>query len=182
MKKLFLLSVFIFGLSYGQAENFIINNSQVQWQKVYETAKPFDEVKMLFKEKNNIVIIEQTENSVSGEIKNLTMNYKKAGFTYMGTPIILNETNKYSGFFKIDFKDGRYRATVRNLTSEGMNMTLYGGGLGLGSNLNTTLEQLTLNNKGEMRKNFPKVNGKIIDTTFTILFDLNNIEEKNDNW
>jgi hypothetical protein len=111
------------------------------------------------------------------------MDYKKAGHTYMGTPVILNETNKYKGFFKLEFKEGRYRATVRNVSSEGMTVTMYGSGLGLGSQLDTTLENMALNKKGELRKGFPKVSGKIIDVTFTNLFDFTKIEEnKKTNW
>ena len=182
MKKILFLSIFIVNFCFGQTENFIFSDSQVQWQKVYETSKSFDSLKAIIKEKNNLKILEQTDTSISGEINNLTMNYRKAGFTYMGTPMILNETNKYSGYFSIDFKEGRYRATVRNVSSEGMTVTTYGGGLGLGSNVSTTLETLALNNKGVMRKNFPKVSGKIIDVTFTNLFDLNSIEVKDDKW
>ena len=63
-------------------------------------------------------------------------------------------------------------------------MTMYGGGLGLGSNISTTMENLALNGKGEKRKNFYKVAGKIIDTTFSKMFDFSNENNKirNDNW
>ena len=118
-----------------------------------------------------------------GEFSNVLMNYKKAGFSYMGTPIILNETNKYSGSFKIEFKENRYRATIWNLSSKGMNTTLYSDGIGFGSEISTSLEQLLLkNNREEFRKNFYKVNGKIIDTTFIDLMDFTVETVKNDKW
>lgn len=182
MRKLILLFVLISGLSFGQIENYVINDGQVQWQKIYETNKTFDEILKAVKNKNNIKITEQSENAITGEFKGLIMNYKKAGHTYMGTPIVLNETNKYYGLFKIEFKDGKYRATIRNVASEGMTMTMYGGGLGLGSDLDTTLEAMALNKKGEVRKGFPKVAGKIIDVTFIDLMDFTKTEISNDNW
>lgn len=182
MKNITLLLIFISSFAFGQTENFVITNGQVQWQKVYETTTTFDEILKVVKNKNNIKITEQTENTISGEFKGLIMNYRKAGHTYMGTPIVLNETNKYYGLFKIEFKDGKYRATIRNVASEGMTMTIYGAGLGLGSDLDTTLEAMALNKKGEMRKGFPKVAGKIIDVTFLDLMDFTKVEEKNDNW
>ncbi len=182
MKKLFLLFIFISGFAFGQMENFVVNDGQVQWQKVYETTKTFDEIQKAVKNKNNVKITEQTENTIIGEFRDVIMNYKKAGVGYLMTPIILNETNKYNGFFKLDYKDGKYRATIRNVSSKGMNVTLYGGGLGLGSSLDTTLETMVLNKKGEVRKGFAKVAGKIIDVTFLDLMDFTKVEEKNDNW
>ncbi|MBN8623218.1 MAG: hypothetical protein J0L47_08835 [Flavobacteriales bacterium] len=182
MKKLFLLFIFISGFAFGQMENFVVNDGQVQWQKVYETTKTFDEIQKAVKNKNNVKITEQTENTIIGEFKGLIMDYRKAGHTYMGTPIVLNETNKYYGLFKIEFKDGKYRATIRNVASEGMTMTMYGAGLGLGSDLDTTLETMVLNKKGEVRKGFAKVAGKIIDVTFIDLMDFNKTEINNDNW
>lgn len=182
MRKLFLLFVLISGLSFGQMENYVIQDGQVQWQKVFETTKTFDEVFAAVKNKNNIKITEQNENTIAGEFKGLIMNYRKAGHTYMGTPIVLNESSKYYGLFKIEYKDGKYRATIRNVASEGMTMTLYTSGLGLGSDLDTTLEAMALNKKGEVRKGFPKVAGKIIDVTFIDLMDFTKTEITNDNW
>ena len=54
MRKLFLLFVFISGFSFGQMENYVIQDGQVQWQKVFETTKTFDEVFAAVKNKNNI--------------------------------------------------------------------------------------------------------------------------------
>ncbi|SIS30633.1 hypothetical protein SAMN05421639_101979 [Chryseobacterium shigense] len=183
MKKIFLLFVLISGFTFAQIENFVVEGSQVSWQKVYETEKSFEEIIETLKTRNSLIIKEKNENSIEGEISNLIMDYRKAGHTYMGTPIILNETNKYKGFFKVEFKDGKYRATIRNVSSEGMTVTMYGSGLGLGSRLDTTLENMALNKKGEIRKGFPKVSGKIIDVTFNNLFDFTkNEENKRDEW
>ena len=182
MKKLFLLFIFISGFAFGQMENFVVNDGQVQGQKVYETTKTFDEIQKAVKNKNNVKITEQTENTIIGEFTDVIMNYKKAGFGYLMTPIVLNETNKYNGFFKLDYKDGKYRVTIRNVKSEGMSMTMFGGGIGLGSDLDTTLEMMVLNKKGEVRKGFAKVAGKIIDVTFIDLMDFNKTEINNDSW
>lgn len=158
-------------------ENFVIENSQVSWQKVYETNKNFDQLITSIKNRNSIIIKEQNENIVEGEISNLVMDYRKAGFSRMGTPFVLNGDNKYFGYFRIEFKDGRYRVTARNITSKGQSLTLYSGGLGMGSNMDTNLENMAINGHGEIRKNFPKVAGKIIDTTFTNLFDFTKVED-----
>lgn len=185
MKKYLLLTLMIASsFVFGQEENFIINNGEVSWQKIYDYSGTIQDFKNNIEHRNNFKITSVTESSISGEINDFTMKYKDAGFTYMGTPLILNESNKFFGLFTIDIKEGRYRATIRNVKSQGMNMTMYGGGLGLGSNISTTMENLALNGKGEKRKNFYKVAGKIIDTTFSKMFDFSNENNKirNDNW
>ena len=102
MKKILLLSLLIISkLLFSQIENFTLNNNRVTWNKVYESTKTLDDVKKEIEGRNNLKIIDVKENSIIGEFSNLIMDYKKAGFTYMGTPIVLNETNKYSGSFKI---------------------------------------------------------------------------------
>ena len=184
MKKILFITLLICSnITSAQIENFTLNNRQVTWNKVYETPKTKEIVINEIESRNNLKITTVTDNSIVGEFSNLTMDYKKAGFSYMGTPIILNETNKFSGSFKIEFKDNRYRATIWNLISKGMNTTLYSGGLGLGSEITTSLEQLLLkNNREEFRKNAYKVNGKIIDTTFINLMDFTVETIKNDKW
>lgn len=183
MKKLFLLLILVSGFTFAQIENFVIDGSQVSWQKVYETDNGFEEIIESLKNRNNLIIKEKNESSIEGEISNLIMDYRKAGFSRMGTPFVLNDDNKYSGYFKIEFKDGKYRASARNITSKGASLTLYSGGLGMGSNLDTSLEQMALNNKGEIRKSFPKVAGKIIDATFINLFDFTKKKDvKKDEW
>lgn len=182
-KILFIALLIISNTASAQIENFTLNNRQVTWNKVFESHKTLEIIKKEIESKNNLKITSITDNSFIGEFSNLIMDYKKAGFSYMGTPIILNEANKFSGSFKIEFKENRYRATIWNLSSKGMDMTLYGGGLGLGSEITTSLEQLLLkNNREEFRKNFYRVNGKIIDTTFINLMDFTGETIKNDKW
>lgn len=164
-------------------ENFVIEGTQVSWEKVYQTEKNLEQVIESLKNRNNLLIKEKTANSIEGEISNLIMDYRKAGFSRMGTPFVLNDDNKYSGYFKIEFKEGKYRATARNITSKGASLTLYSGGIGMGSNLDTSLEKMALNNRGEVRKAFPKLAGKIINTTFVNLFDFTKIDEiKKEDW
>jgi hypothetical protein len=182
-KILFIALLICSNFALGQPENFTQDNNQVTWSKVFETTKTKEKIKNEIGNRNNLKIISVTDSLIVGEFSNLVMNYKKAGFSYMGTPIILNETNKFNGSFKIEFRENRYRATIWNLSSKGMNTSFYSGGIGLGSEISTSLEQLLLkNNREEFRKNFYKVNGKILDTTFIDLMDFTVETIKNDKW
>lgn len=184
MKKLFLFTIiFCSQIALAQMENFTLTDRQVTWRKVYETTKTKEDIKVTIASRNNLKITNITDSLIIGEFSNLTMDYKKAGFSYMGTPIILNETNKFFGSFKIEFKEDRYRASIWNLTSKGMNTALYSDGFGISSELTTSLEQLLLkSNRVEFRKNFYKTNGKIIDVTFNDLLDFNSEVLKDDKW
>lgn len=182
-KILFITLLICSNITSAQIENFTLENRQVTWNKVFETPKTKEIIKTEIESRNNLKITSVTGDAIIGEFSNLIMNYKKAGFSYMGTPIILNETNKFNGSFKIEFKENRYRATIWNLSSKGMNTALYSGGIGFGSEITTSLEQLLLkNNREEFRKNFYKVNGKILDTTFIDLMDFTIEAKKNDKW
>jgi hypothetical protein len=181
--RLLIVILFIYNITSAQMENFTLNNHQVTWNKVFETSKTIEIIKAEIESRNNLKITSVTENSILGEFTNILMDYKKAGFSYMGTPIILNETNKFSGTFKIEFRENRYRAGIWNLNSKGMDMSLYSGGFGIGSELTTSLEELLLkNNREEFRKNFYKVNGKIIDITFINLMDFTRETKENEKW
>ncbi|WP_432222048.1 hypothetical protein ACRASX_00455 [Flavobacterium sp. TMP13] len=184
MKKiLFIIFLICSNFTSAQIENFTFDKQQVTWSKVFESTKTKEKIKNEIENRNNLKIISVTDSLIVGEFSNLVMNYKKAGFSYMGSPIILNETNKFNGSFKIEFRENRYRATIWNLSSKGMNTTLYSGGIGFGSEMSTSLEILLLkNNREEFRKNFYKVNGVILDTTFIDLMDFTVETTKNDKW
>lgn len=182
-KILFFTLLICSNIISAQIENFTLENRQVTWNKVFETPKTKEIIKNEIEGRNNLKITSVTDNSIVGEFSNLVMNHKKAGFSYMGTPIILNETNKFNGSFKIEFKENRYRATIWNLSSKGLNTTLYSGGIGMGSEISTSFEELLLkSNREEFRKNFYKVNGKILDTTLIDLMDFTVETIKNDKW
>lgn len=184
MKLLTFFALLLFSnITTAQIDNFTLNNRQVIWCKVFESTKTIEEIKNEVRSRNKLKVISVTDSSITGEFSNLIMDYKKAGFTYMGTPMILNESNKFSGSFKIEFKKNRYRATIWDLNSRGMNTTTYGGGIGFGSEITTSMEELLLkNNREEFRKNFYRVNGNIIDITFIDLMDFTFKTTKNDNW
>ncbi len=184
MNKILLITLLVCAnIALGQEENFTLNNQQVKWSKVFETTKTKQKIKNEIENRNNLKIISVNDSLIVGEFSNLLMNYKKAGFSYMGTPIILNETNKFNGSFKIEFRENRYRATIWDLNSKGLNTSLYSEGIGFNSDITTSLEQLLLkNNKEEFRKNFYKINGKILDTTFNDLMNFTAETSNNDKW
>lgn len=182
-KILFFYFLIVSNFSFAQIENFSAANGQVFWRKIYKSSKSLGSIKLELESRNNLKIVQVTDSTIVGEISNLIMDYKRAGFSYMLTPMILNESNKYVGLFKLEVKENRYRASIWNVSSKGMNMTSYGSGLALGSDLSSTIEEILLR-KGtdEFRNNFYKTSGKIIDVTFSNLMDFTGLSKNNNNW
>lgn len=111
------------------------------------------------------------------------MDYKGAGNTYMGTPIYLNENNIYSANFNLEHKEGKYRVTISNIKLKGLKTTVLSGGFGLSDDGIEYLESYALTNDKEKIKNrFQGRESKIIDWSFTQLFDITKYQIADDNW
>jgi hypothetical protein len=121
MKKLILLFlVCCNGFSQTkQAEtDFYLNNNKMYWQHVYETQNksPDDLIKYFQKEvinnfkQDNFQII---DNTISFEINDDKVNFKKYGGTAMGTAFLAQMYMKY--LVVIDFKENKYRVTVKEI-------------------------------------------------------------------
>ena len=62
--------------------------------------------------------LKTNETSVSFEVNDLVVDYKKFQFTQVATPGII-QTGKYSGLVQIDVKDGKYRMTFHAIKLTG---------------------------------------------------------------
>ncbi len=119
MKKIPLLLVFnISILAIAQESAFIISNKQVVWQRIYQSTKTPAEVKNILLTTGKIKFTGEDTNTLTGEFSDFMMDFKGAGYTKMGTPIYLANSTKFSGNFKIEFKEGKYRATATNINSK----------------------------------------------------------------
>lgn len=178
MKKLIILFTFFSVFSYAQIENFSINNRVLQWQKIYNTEHEPTKLIEIIKSNSKIKIENISENSINGTFENFTMDYKGAGSNYMTTSLYLNEFNTYTGKFKIDFKEGKYRVTIDNVSFKGTNIEISG----ISSNEIKLLEIYAMNSKNEFRQRFKTVDSKIIDYSFSNLFDISKYKIENSDW
>jgi len=183
MKKIYVLFI-LFSISVsGQMENFIVENSQVSWRKIYSTSNTQEEIIALIKKRNNLLITEIKKDIIEGQVSNLVMDHKKAGYSQLGTPEALSNDVRFSGFFNIEFKEGRYRVTARSITSQGGDYTLLIGNIPVTGNQNSSLEDIALDKYGKIKSNFKKSKAKIIDVTFDNLFDFTQTtEQKINDW
>ena len=119
IKKIALLFIIIPFCAIGQ-ENFKAVDSKVVWQHVFEDSIS---AQKYLKHVNTLI---SQENPAQ-----LTVDYISGQSTYMN---LIEDKSSLSAAFKkpakfdfnIDFKEGKYRVTVRNIALEGISLTLYG--------------------------------------------------------
>lgn len=182
-KTLLIILLNISILSFAQEAAFIISNKQVVWQRIYESTKTPAEIKSILLATGKIKFTTEDSNTLTGEISDFIMDYKGAGYTKMGTPMYLANSSKFSGNFKIEFKEGKYRATATNINSKGNRTTLYYGGISIGDNGENTLEEFALTNDREYFKStFDGRASRIINYSFALLFDASKYAKNDDNW
>lgn len=181
MKRLILIFTFISQLSFGQNNfNFSAENNQVEWQKIYETNLTKVEIENILKTKGIFKNIQSEENSITGDIENISADYKGAGSSGMMTSFYVQNTT-IAGRFKIEFKEGKYR-TILNAINLKTSNNLSGGGFNvMSANSTQPLSDYALKNS-EFRKSFLKSDAKIYDYTFSNLFDFSKYKKKSESW
>jgi hypothetical protein len=97
---------------------FYLENNKVYWQHIYEVPnKNTEELIKYFQKEvmNNIKLdnFQLLDNTISFEINDDKINFKKYGGTTMGTVMFIMDYYKY--LVVIDFKDEKYRVTIKDI-------------------------------------------------------------------
>lgn len=175
MKSLLTLIITFLCIHSFAQENFKIDNGSLIWQKVYETTLSTEAIVKQLKSDGNIKNIDFTDNLLTGEL-DIPANYKNAGYSEMSIPMYIPRNNIVC-FVTIDFKDGRYRATLKNIK---LKATMEDPLTKIGETSN--LDSYALRKKNtEFKAQFLNVPNKIYDYTFNQIFEMNE-KTDNDNW
>ena len=177
--KLPLLLFFIFSTIYfnqTETENFLIENNQVVWQKIYETELSKESLVNKIRTNGKFENINVTENGLTAEIKDLSIDYKGYGESEMSTPMYLSRS-AVKVFCMVEFKDKKYRVTFKNIKF----IQKYDDVLSKMGEVNE-IETFALSKKNtEFKSSFLKKPSKILNYTFSNQTDFrNNIE--NSKW
>jgi len=172
MKRNFLLTSFlILTLIFNLKAQVLINNfdpsdNQIIWQKVYTTTLNFKQLTDNINSSGLFTNLNIEENTITGHIKNIDADFKGAGYSEMATPMYISRSF-IDGFISIDFKDGKYRVTLKNIfLNQKYNDALTKQGE------KSTLETWSLKKgKNEFKDAFTKSPSKILDYTFSRKFD-----------
>lgn len=178
-KKIFTITLFLtfFGVFSQNLElnNFKIENNNLIWQKIYETHYTKTELIDHFKKSGKILDIEITENDLTGRLKNLDLDYKGFGKSEMSTAIYISR-NFLSSFVLIEFKDGKYRVTLKDLKLA----QKYSDALSNEGEISELKDYAVKSNNSDYKNGFKKEPSEILNFTFNKVFE--NIERKNDKW
>jgi hypothetical protein len=120
MKRILLFLILIISnLALSQnknlaVENFLIESSQVIWQKTFETELSKEDIIDKIKTSGNFENINISDYKLTAEIKELSIDYKGYGESEMSTPMYLSRSF-VKAFYIFEFKDKKYRVTVKNI-------------------------------------------------------------------
>lgn len=178
-KAAFLLLFLLFAFNlFGQAtvNNFKIVNNEILWQKVFETTSTFDQLINKAKESGLFANIEISDNKFIADLLPFAADFRGAGYTEMKAPIYIAR-NHFSGFFLCDYKEGRYRVTVKRiiLTKK------YNDPLSKQGEVSELEFYGIQKSKNEFRNYFKKSPSEILDFTFNKLLTFQG-QEDNDEW
>jgi hypothetical protein len=147
---------------------FEISNYELVWQKTFEAPVQPDVVERYFKRSGIFKQIETGPAELSGFLS--YFNAKGAELSTILMPYTRNTL--FSAFAVIDFKEGKYRVTVKKI----MIMNYYAE-----QNIRFSYDDLVFKSgQYEMKPSFLKKEAKVMDEVLTRMFTLNSAE--NDNW
>ena len=151
--------------------NFISKDGSVYWYHKFEKNISFENLLNAVKRANNLVGIDTFNNTIVGQSIESFMDYKGAGYTAMTTPIFLSNSS-YKSSVLIENYDSFYVVTIKKIIFINQNDTKQISPL-LGSAQGeiSPLEDYAIKKTGKFKNNFAKPAGKIIDYTFSKLYD-----------
>lgn len=169
------LSVNLITIAQEKKDYFILENSIVIWQKVYDTEKSLQSLSDYYKESGLFESIEVSSDKIIGEIKPQSMDVTKAGYTIMGTPVFVTNYD-IKGTVVIELKEGKYRVTFKNIIMVLNNTNSMFGEKGS----EEKFEEIYLDSKGNFKKPFLKKPKEIYNANFVEIFSINEIKSKED--
>jgi hypothetical protein len=101
-------------MTNAQEQNFTVEDGTLIWQKVFTTELSFKELSKLVKTSGIYSDVEIIDNSIIGKVEDLEPDFKGAGYSEMSTPMYISR-NFLDCHGLIEFKDGRYRVTLKKI-------------------------------------------------------------------
>ena len=127
MKIAIILCLFT-GSCFAQTKHpetdFYLENNKMYWEHTYEVLSKSTDDLIKYFQKEVLINIKQDnfqiiDNTISFEVNDDKVNFKKYGGTAMGTAFIAQLFMKY--LVVIDFKDNKYRVTVKDIFLDNFN-------------------------------------------------------------
>jgi hypothetical protein len=173
MKAIFTLTTILLLLniqanSQVAHRNFQVEKGEIIWQKVIETNMNSEEIMERIKDLGIIGNMSISDNKILGDLRPIAADFKGAGYSVTQTPIFISQ-NLIDGFVAVEFRDEKYRITIRRILFTHKDDPL--SSLGKKS----TIESYGLNRNNEFNNSFQKSASEILDYTFSKIFEFTEI-------
>lgn len=180
MKRIFLFcfSIMLISNSFGQdyINNFKLDeNKKIYWQNIVETELDYSNILTLINESGNFENIEPFKDKIVCSLRPYILNYKGLGYKYMLTPFYISRS-LVSGNVIFEFKDEKYRVTIKNIAFIVNIETSVSNKQGSIE----TLEFYALDNKQNIKSNSFEYGSAILNSDFLIKTTFT--EPKSENW
>jgi len=167
---IFLLQITSITNAQKPANHFKLANSEISWQKVYETTKTKTQLIQYFEETGNFFSYQVIADTIFAKLKPQSVDPKITGVA--GVPKLVNN-EKYKGDVRIELKDKKYRVTFSHLK-------IVGSGEIVKKNQTQTFEENYLTSTGGYRNFFLKKPRDVYNYWFNTIFEIK--AKKKDDW
>lgn len=151
--------------------HFIVERNNVVWRKTFQTPMNQDQLFYKIKESGVFTIIERQENNnLIGELRGVKPDCVGAGYTFISSRTYLDD-RFLNGFVVVEIKEGRYRVTLKKITLSKKSVD----SLHMVPAKEFIEDEAFKFEKKEFSQSFIKSGSKILDHTFTQLFDFNDM-------
>jgi hypothetical protein len=176
MKELLIILTFTFTWFQNENQNFQIENGGLIWQKIYENEINQDDLVEQLETSGKFENINKSDNQITANFSNLTIDYKGFGSSEMNTPMYIARSYT-NGFVIIDIKENKYRITIKGIKL----IQKYSDGLSDGGEM-TDLETFALKQgNSKFRTSYLKKPAEILNFTFQNLTNFKS-RIKDDKW
>lgn len=176
MRKLaFLLALLWTIPSVAQVNNFSIVDGRLVWQNIFETQLDQGQIEKLIIESGHFTDIVNTGDKITFYCPRTKVEYERFGYRWGNIPVYI-PAHDLSFFCTIQFKEGRYRATVEKMMlTENRTDGLHNEGE------THTLDFFATKN-GEFREQFTRKPSDIYNKMILEMLDVREKAALDDNW
>ena len=173
---LILFSSLTINISFSQSENFELDDGQVIWRKVINSDLTKTQLLTNISQSGHFINVLEVGENVTAQVDQLIIDYEGNGWSYLSTPIEIIQSY-IKCFVIIEFKEDRYRVTLKNILFV-RNEESKTGGIGE----LTLLESVALRrNNTEFKNSFLQKPSEIMNLTFERITSFNEPTAK-DKW
>lgn len=163
-----------------ELNNFIVSNSGLVWQRVYDIDMSSEQIEDFFKSRGFMKLTQEDKGQLVFEINKLNLNVKKR-YSYWITPIIMNYP--MSAFVLIQCKDGKYRVTLSNITFTPPFNYQASNTITTNENFKGTLEEVAYNyRRKKWKSTFQSSMSEMLSTVYGDLFSVTDGNVLSDEW